>query len=159
MTETVNTPPLDIASLRAEWAELRREASRLPSASIPVEKLYIQWHELQQESAAQGRSVLQLSSVMALTALRQLPDNARWLSRAARISGRRAGEVLGSGLLEHYKKSLAESRETGYVQYWLREFRPYLNGALRQFSTNRVSTTERLLSRRGKRRSDNGTSE
>src|SRR5689334_16846752 len=37
LTETVNTPPLDIASLRAEWAAIRREASRLPSASIPVD--------------------------------------------------------------------------------------------------------------------------
>jgi hypothetical protein len=147
LTETVNTPPLDIAALRTEWAELRREASSLSGAAMPVDRLYSQWRELQQEAAAQGRSVLQLSSVMALTALRELPDNVRWLSRAAHISGRRAGEVLALGLLDHYRKSLAEIRDVGYVQYWLREFRPYLNGALRQFSTKRVSTTERLLRR------------
>jgi hypothetical protein len=33
----------------------------------------------------------------------------------------------------------------GYLKYWLREFQPYLKGALRQFSTQRQSTTERLL--------------
>lgn len=148
MTETVNTPPLDVASLRAEWAELRREASRLPSAAIPVDQLYSQWRELQQEAAAQGRSVLQLSTVMALTALRELPENVLWLSRAAQIGGWRAGEVLASGLLDHYRKTLVEIREVGYVQYWLREFRPYLKGALRQFSTKRMSTTERFLRRR-----------
>jgi hypothetical protein len=56
--------------------------------------------------------------------------------------------VLAHGLLDHYQKSLAEIREAGYIRYWLREFRPYLKGALRQFSSQRVSTTERLLSRR-----------
>ena len=147
LTETVNTPPLDVASLRAEWAEIRREASRLPSAAMPVHRLYAQWRELQDEASAQQRSVLQLSSVMALTALRELPQNVRWLSRAARVSGRRAGEVLAFGLLEHYRQSLAEIHEVGYLRYCLREFQPYLKGALRQFSTNRVSTTERLLSR------------
>jgi hypothetical protein len=89
---------------------------------------------------------------MALAAVRELPANVRWLSRAVRVSGRRAGEALASGLLDHYRKSLAEIREVGYVRYWLREFRPYLKGALRQFSTKRVSTTERLLKTRGSRK-------
>ncbi len=147
LTETVNTPPLDIGALRTEWAELRREASSLSSVGMPVDRLYSQWRELKQEAAVQGRSVLQLSSLMALTAVRELPDNVRWLSRAAQISGRRAGGVLALGLLDHYSKSLAEIRDVGYIDYWLREFRPYLNGALRQFSTERVSTTERFLNR------------
>ncbi len=158
LAETVNTPPLDVASLRAEWADIRREAARFPSAAIPVDRLYSQWRELQQEAAAQGRSVVQLSSVMALAAMRELPDNVRWLSRAAKVCGRRAGEVLGSGLLDHYRKSLAEIREAGYVRYWLREFRPYLKGAVRQFSTSRTSTTERLL-RRARRRTGATASE
>jgi hypothetical protein len=153
LAETVNTPPLDVASLRAEWADIRREASHIPRAKMPVDRLYSQWRELRSEAAAQGRSVLQLSSVMALAAMRELPDNARWLSRAARICGRRTGDVLASGLLDHYRKSLAEIREAGYFRYWLREFRPYLKGAVGQFSSRRVSTTERLLRRRGGRRS------
>jgi hypothetical protein len=153
LTEAVNTPPLDVASLRAEWAELRREASRIPKAAVPVDRLYNQWRELQFEAAAQGRSVLQLSSVMALAAMRELPENVRWLSRVAQVGGRRAGEVLASGLLDHYQKSLAEIRDVGYVRYWLREFRPYLKGAVRQFSRKRMSTTERLLNRRSRRSS------
>jgi hypothetical protein len=37
LTETVNTPPLDVASLRAEWAEFRREASRLSNTKTSFE--------------------------------------------------------------------------------------------------------------------------
>ena len=156
LTETVNTPPLDVASLRAEWAAIRREASRIPRSAMPVDRLYGQWRELQQEAEAQGRSVLQLSSVMALAVVRELPENVRWLSRAAQICGRRAGEVLASGLLDYYRQSLAEIRDVGYVRYWLREFRPYWNGAVRQFSTKQVSTTERFLSRRRTRKNSLG---
>jgi hypothetical protein len=148
LTETVNTPPFDVASLRAEWAELRQASSNIPSAAMPVDRVYGQWRELQREAAAQGRSVLELSSVMALAALRELPEDVRWLSRAITICGWRTGEVVAFGLLDHYRKSLEEIRDVGYVRYWLREFRPYLNGAVQQFSTGRVSTTERLLSRR-----------
>ena len=46
----------------------------------------------------------------------------------------------------------AENRETGYLRYWLREFRPYLKGALRQFSSKQESLTERLLKRRRARK-------
>jgi hypothetical protein len=60
-------------------------------------------------------------------------------------------------LLDHYRKSLAEIRDAGYFRYWLREFQPYLKGAVGQFSSKRVSTTERLLRRRGKRSVSDGS--
>jgi hypothetical protein len=148
LSETVNTPPLNVASLREEWTAIRAEASRIPISALPVERLASQWRELKQEAAAQGRSVLQLSSVMALAAVRELPENARWLSRAAQVCGRRTGEVLGRGLLDHYSKSLEEIRETGYIRYWLREFQPYWQGAVQQFSSRRMTATERFLTRR-----------
>jgi hypothetical protein len=114
----------------------------------PPDRLWAQWRELQQEAAGQGRSVMELSSVMALAAVRKLPESARWLSSAALTSARRTGEVLARGLLDHYRTTLAEIREAGYLRYWLREFRPYVLGSLRQFSPKRVSLTERLLRRK-----------
>ena len=103
LAETVNTPPLDVAGLREEWDKLQAEASRLPRAALPdVRRLYDQWRELN-EAARQGRSVLELSSVMAIAAVRSLPENARWLSRAARSGGLRTGEVLARGLLDDYR--------------------------------------------------------
>lgn len=148
LTETVNTPPLDVPSLRAEWTAIREAAGRLPRASLPVDRVRSAWSDLQREAVAQDATVLQLSSAMALSAIRELPENARWLSRAAQVCGRRAGEVLATGLLDHYRSSLDEIRRVGYARYWMREFSPYFRGALQQFSTSRVSTTERLLRRR-----------
>ena len=146
LADSINTPPLDIAGLKEEWAKLRAEAPRpnLPSPAL----LSREWQELKREAAAQGRSVTELSSAMAVSAVRRLPENTRWLSRAAVVSVRRTGQVLGQALLDHYSGTLEEIRKTGYARYWMREFRPYLVGALRQFSPRRPSLTERLLKRR-----------
>ena len=88
---------------------------------------------------------------MAVSAVRKLPDNVRWLSRAVGIGARRTGQVLGRGLLDHYRSTLVEIRETGYVRYWSREFKPYLAGALQQFSPKQATATERLLKWRRQR--------
>jgi hypothetical protein len=137
LAEAVNTPPLNVDSLRQEWGKLRSEAAQIPRARLPSPtRLWNQWTELN-----------------ALATIRQLPEDARWLSNAVRIGSRRTGEVLARGLLDHYRVTLAEIRKTGYVRYWLREFRPYLRGAIRQFSPSRGSTTQRLRARRRGRNS------
>jgi len=149
LADVANIPPLNVASLREQWAQLQRDAARVPRAVIPSgDRLWNQWQELKQEAANQGRSVVELSSVMALSAVRQLPNSAKWFSNVAWTGARRTGEVLGRVLLDHYRETLLEIHRTGYVRYWLREFRPYLQGAMRQFSPGRVSATERLLRRR-----------
>jgi len=151
LAQAVNTPPLNVKSLREEWRMLRSEASQIPRAVLPSpERLWNQWMELKQEAASQNRSVAELSSVMALAAVRNLPDNARWLSNVVRTGSRRTGEMLARGLLDHYRDTLVEIHTTGYLRYWMREFRPYFIGAANQFSPQRVSTTERLLTKRRK---------
>jgi hypothetical protein len=149
MAATVNAPPLDVASLRQEWARLRSGAARLPRVSMPTgDRLWHQWRELVREAETQHRSVLELSSVMALATLRKLPGNALWLSSATLTGVRRTGAVLGLGLLDHYRSTLKEIHQAGYIHYWLREFSPYVRGAARQFSPARQSATERLFGRR-----------
>jgi len=154
LAEAINTPPLDVAALRQEWAELRRLAAEIPPRNLPsAETLRRQWQELTSEAAAQNRTVFELSSLMALSAVARVPENLRWLSRAAQKATRRTGQLLAAGLLEHYSRTLDEIRETGFLAYWTREFRPYLRAAAGQFSPSRVSLTQRLL-RRNKSGSD-----
>jgi hypothetical protein len=142
----VNTPPLNVKDLREEWEKLRGDASRIPGAILPSgDRLWSQWRDLKSEAASQGRSVLELSSALALSALRQIPEESRWLSRVLRVGGRRAGEIVARGLLDHYTAVLAEIRQVGFGRVWWREFRPYVSAAARQFQPGRVSTTEWLL--------------
>src|SRR5262249_20280945 len=55
-------------------------------------------------------------------------------------------------LLEDYRTSLKEIRETGYVRYAVDHFRPYLCAAVSQFSSRRQTLTERLISMAARRK-------
>jgi hypothetical protein len=153
LAATVNTPPLDVAGLRAEWAALREDASHLPPASLPTrETISAVWADLKAESARQERSIFETSSVMAVSAARALPGGVRWLSASARVGAARTGQVFAAALLDHYRETLSEIRDTGYLTYAARQFRPYLRAAAGQFSPKRHTLTQRLIEKLPMRR-------
>jgi hypothetical protein len=143
-TDVINTPPVDVASLRREWQAFQTSVRKIPPRHLPSpDVLWNSWTGLKAESAAQGRSVFELSALMALSSFFTLPRLARATGKAAWNTG----QFFSSGVLEHYQKTLAEIRSVGYLGYWVREFRPYLRAAALQFSPGRKSWTERLMNR------------
>src|SRR6185503_19209215 len=108
------------------------------------------------EAGRQNRSAFQVSSLMAISAMKSVPEKARWLSASARSAVRRTGTAVGGILLEDYRTSLKQIRETGYVRYAVDQFRPYLAAAVSQFSPQRQSLTERLISMAAQRKERGG---
>jgi hypothetical protein len=146
LAETFNTPPLDVASLRREWAALRAEARDLKPAQLPSPKtIGDQWEALKQESSRQGRSVFETSSVMAVSAVRALPAKARWLTASARVGATHTGKVLSAAILDHYSQTLQELHDVGYLAYAKRQLSPYLRACVDLFSPERRTLTQRLL--------------
>lgn len=149
LADALNVPPLDVAGLRREWAQLKDDLPKLPRGSLPsVAKLQMLWSELVSSAAEQDRSVFAVCSMVAVSALKQVPANLLWVSRAAGTGAKRTGEVMGGALLGHYKHALEELREIGFSEYWRRQFRPYLRAAAEQFATAKESSTERFLRKR-----------
>jgi hypothetical protein len=105
------------------------------------------WDRLRSEAEAQNRSVFETSSALALSAVRTLPDGLRWLSASAVAGAGRTGRVLGAALLDHYRETLDEVRQTGYAEYAGRQLAPYVKAAVVQFSPHQRTLTERLLNR------------
>jgi hypothetical protein len=129
---TINTPPLDVAGLRREWQAIREEARHLPPASLPSRETIARlWEGLKAESARQGRSVFETSSVMAVSAV-----------RAGAV---RTGRIFAQALLDHYRQTLAEIREVGYLTYVGQQLRPYVHAAASQFSPGRRTLTDRVI--------------
>jgi hypothetical protein len=144
---TVNLPPLNVKSLRQEWNALRGDLARIPPRQLPgAQTLRDLWKAINQEAARQNRTVFQVSSLMAISAMKSVPEKARWLSASARSAARKTGTAVGAILLEDYRTSLKQMRQTGYVRYAVDHFRPYLFAAVSQFSSRRQSLTERLIS-------------
>jgi hypothetical protein len=144
----INTFPLDVASLRAEWNGIREEARALQPSSLPSPEVITGlWDRLRAESAAQNRSVLETSSALALSAVRSVPDGVRWLSASAVAGAGRTGRVVGEALLDHYRQTLDEVRQVGYAEYASRQLTPYVRAAVAQFSPEQRTLTERILAR------------
>lgn len=149
LADTLNLPPLDMASLRREWSQLRRELPRLSPQHLPsIQVLEKIWKDLVQSARAQERSVFTLCSALAVSSVAELPANLLWLSRAGRIAAKRTGEVLGATLLTHYKEALEQISSVGFTAYWSAQFRPYLRAAAQHFAPAKISATERFLRRR-----------
>jgi len=146
MAVTLNMPPVDIAGLRREWERIREAARSIPPKKIArLERVEGVWENLRRTAHEQGRSVFGMSSLLAISTVTHVPANVLWLSRAARSAVRRTGKVFGEAILDHYTNALTEIGRTGFLDYWAREFQPYLRGAAEQFAPSHKSLTERLL--------------
>lgn len=130
LAATVNTPPLDVAALRAEWTAIRESTRSLPTPALPsTQAIASSWNQLKASSAQHGRSVFEISAMMAL------------------VAARRTSQVLGSALLDHYHATLTEMDRVGYTTYAANHLRPYVTAAMRQFSPGRQTLTERVLTK------------
>jgi hypothetical protein len=148
LATSLNLPPVDIPSLRRDWDRLKGELKTIPPKNVPrIERIEGVWTEIQRSAKKENRSVFTVSSLMAISTVAHVPANLLWLSRAARSAARRTGKVLGEAILDHYTEALREIGQTGFVNYWAREFQPYLRGAAEQFAAKHSSLTERLLDR------------
>jgi hypothetical protein len=153
LATTINAPPLDVHALREEWAAIQKDARGLHPTGLPTrESVGALWAELKAESARQERSVFETSSVLALGAARALPGGVRWFSASAAVGATRTGQILAGALLDHYRQTLAELQQVGYVAYARRQLGPYFRAAGAQFSPKRSTLTQGLLDRLAKRR-------
>lgn len=148
LAETINTPPLDVEQLRREWTAIRRHAARIPPKDLPSLKMIEeQWAQLQATAVKENRSVFAMSALITMSTIRDLPENALWLSRCAHQAAKKTGELFAGDLLDHYRGALNEIAKEGYLRYWLREFRPYLQAAANHFSPKKSSLTQKLWNR------------
>jgi hypothetical protein len=153
LAETFNTPPLDVASLRQEWAAIRNEAGRLrPAALPPPQAISGRWEEIKEESTRQGRSIFATSSVLAVSTVRAFPGTARRLTASARVGAKRTGQLLSGAILDHYGETLSELRQTGYLTYASRQLSPYLRACVEQFSPRRPTLTQKVLEKARRRK-------
>jgi hypothetical protein len=146
LAATMNTPPLDVAGLRREWEAIREQMGHLRRPDLPSgDTISSLWEQLKTESERQDRSVFETSSVMALSAARALPDGVRWISASARVGATQTGRIFAAALLDHYRHTLSEIRQVGYVGYARRQLRPYLRACVNQFSPERSTVTQRVI--------------
>jgi hypothetical protein len=131
LADTVDVPPLNISSVRTSWQELRQQAAELPDAAA-LERIFA---ELQLAARQEDRSILEISSMVALGAVR---------------SGVRLGSVH---IFDYYRRALRTIVEEGLPSFLRRTSTPYLTRAGSHFDPRSSTYSERLLRRWADRRS------
>src|SRR5918994_6941123 len=134
LADTVDVPPLNVSSLRTSWQELQRQVAGLPDAA-GLENIFA---ELQLAARQEDRSVLEISSMVALGAVR-------------------AGVSLGNvHIFDYYRRALRTIVEEGLLSFLRRTSTPYLTRAGSHFDPRSSTYSERLLRRWADRRSPAG---
>ncbi|MBI5085905.1 MAG: hypothetical protein HZB13_15065 [Acidobacteria bacterium] len=147
--ETINTPPLNVAQLRQEWAAIQQSARDIAPARLPaIETLEQNWRSLRDAASAERRTPFELSALLALEALTRLPRGFSWLGKSSLVAARTAGDLFADNILQHYSDTLEAIRTMGLPHWWMLQFRPYLAAAARQFSPAKRSWTQGFLERK-----------
>ena len=148
LAESVNAPPLDVAGLREEWRKFAAEARQLPAPQLPSASAVTRvWQDLRATAERERRSVFEVSSLLAVSAVSELPERARVLSKAAAVVLRHGGAAVSNALLEHYRQSLQQMREVGFMRYGVQQLAPYTQAAIGAFHPARETLTGKLLDR------------
>lgn len=148
LAESVNAPPLDVAGLREEWRKFSDEARKIPTPQLPSASAVTRvWQDLRSTAEREQRTVFEMSSLLAVAAVSELPERARVLSKSAAVVLRHGGTALSNALLEHYRQSLQQVRDVGFVRYGARQLAPYTHAAIGAFHPTRETLTGKLLDR------------
>ena len=126
LAAAINTPPLDVAGLRAEWEAIRSEARTIQPASLPIDR--DDWRDVGAAeggiSAAESVGFRNLVDGGAVGDPLVSRERALVLCVCARRGGANGRDCRRCALLDHYNETLAEMRETGYAAFAARQFRP-----------------------------------
>jgi hypothetical protein len=123
----IDVPPLEVEALRRSLADLRVDATGLPSAT----ELAALYDGLRRVAARERRSLLEVSVGMGLA-----------FFNAARHVGRQH-------VLDPYTEDLRPVRDEGFGAYAIRVSTPYAQAVARHFDPRRGTLTERVLDRLG----------
>ena len=146
---TLNMPPVNLEGLRQDWEKFKATLQSIPPERVPALALLENtWNDMRESARAQDRSVIAVSSLMAVSTLAHVPSNLLWLSKAANLAARRTTETVGGAVLDHYQAVLREISQTGFLACLKRESRPYLRAAVKQFAPQHETLTDRMLRRK-----------
>ena len=91
--------------------------------------------------------MFEVSSLLAVSAVSELPERVRVLSKAAAVVLSHGGAAVSNALLEHYRQSLQQMREVGFMRYGVQQLTPYTQAAIGAFHPARETLTGKLLDR------------
>ena len=138
-----DTPPLSVDGLRETISETRKAVGRIdPTKVIPQAEMKRLWDDIHFQATSQGVDPLAISSAMTLYSL----DKIGTIGQGALSTVKAAGTLFDRHIVSHYTEALNDVTQKGIYGSLAESSKPYVNAVWNNFSTDKTTVTEDLLS-------------
>ena len=142
---TFSIPPLSVEGLKESIQQTRTALSQVhPSKIIPQAEIDRLWKEMRAMSHREGVGLLDISSAMTMYTLNRVGN----VGRGALSTVVVAGNMFERNILGHYASALVSIKEKGFYATLAESSRPYIEATWHNFSTEKTTVTEDLLTGR-----------
>ena len=140
-----DTPPLSVADLKATL-EATREALKNANITelIPESEVERLWSEMKQVAGEENVGLLGVSGAVTMLSLQKIGN----VGKGALTGVQVVGGLLNRQVISHYTESLTTIREHGFYNTLKDTADPYIDAVWSNFSIDRETWTEALLSGR-----------
>ena len=144
--QNIDTPPLTKDEILSNIEEIRDSISDLLSnsgsiASGTVTEMSNVLQDFMNTATDEGQSLLELGGLLTL----QTTNRVKQLGGLTVSAPNVAGKMLYENILGYYSDTLTEIHERGYANVASDTIEPYGQAILNQFSTEKITWTERLF--------------
>ena len=144
--QNIDTPPLTKDEILSNIEEIRDSISDLLSnsgsiASGTVTEMSNVLQDFMNTATDEGQSLLELGGLLTL----QTTNRVKQLGGLTVSAPNVAGKMLYENILGYYSDTLTEIHERGYANVASETIEPYGQAILNQFSTEKITWTERLF--------------
>jgi hypothetical protein len=143
--DVFDTPPISVDGLRQTIEQTRSGLAQIdPTKVIPQSEITRLWTGMQEMAEQQDVSVFEVSSAMTMFAL----DQVGTVSKGALTTIRVTGELLDQHIFDHYWEGLKAISDQGIYAMVASSSQPYVEAVWHNFSTDRPTITEDIVSGR-----------
>ena len=140
-----DTPPLSVDGLKETINQTRAAVGKMdPRKLLPQKELERMWLEMKEIAGEEDVSLLAVSGTMTMHAL----DKVANVGKGALTSIRVAGNMFDRHVIDHYQAALKEIHEKGLFQTLRESSGPYIKAVWTNFSAERETITEDVVSGR-----------
>ena len=136
-------PPLSVEGLTDTVNKTKDQVAKLdPKNLLPQKEIQRLWDDMYSMAAKQDVSVFDVSSAMTMYTFNQVGNVAKGALTTVRVTG----DLLDRHVVDHYWQALSDIGQQGLYSFVGNVGRPYVEAVWHNFSMERETVTEDLLS-------------
>ena len=138
-----DTPPIDLKGLADTIRQTQEQLSGIdPTKLIPQSEIRSLWADMTELATKEHVSLFQLSSAVTMYSLKQVSTATQGTLATIRVTG----NVLDEHFFDHYRTAIGTIASEGIYSVLAETSQPYLDAVWFNFSSDRSTITEDLIS-------------